>query len=346
MKRIFALVSACALLVAFVLVSNVPAAFAHAEPEDCTPPIDGTVTTVPTQVVCTTGQAMDPAQSSLTVWNAAGEQVDAGDSQVDLNDPDRKTISVSLDTSKITDGVYTVKYMTFSTDDNEEAEGEFTFTVDAGVSAATPEPTTAATEEPTGAATEEPTMHATAEPTAMATAEPTMEATAEPTAAATEAHEEGEAHEEEGGTHADDHSTATATVDGKEISMHIVSPAKGVAVPAGDVLLQAEVEGVTLGENDTYLNFYIGDTLVHEAKDGANSFTTTVEPGNHDVNVTLTVGGQPDVLKAHVHLTVEGAATVLPATGGEVNYALYVLIALLGAALLGTGALVFARARR
>jgi methionine-rich copper-binding protein CopC len=330
MKRILAFLSACALLLALVLVSNVPAALAHAEPEECTPPIDGTVVTVPSQVVCTTGQAMDPEQSTLTVWNAAGEQVDTGDSFVDLNDPDRKTISVSLDTAKITDGVYTVKYVTFSTDDNEEAEGEFTFTVNAGSSAATPEATEAATEAPA--------MEATAEPTA--------EATAGPTPAATEAHEGGESHQEPGGTHADDHSTASATVDGKEISMRIVSPAKGVAVPAGDVLMQAEVEGVTLGENDTYLNFYIGDTLVHKGEGAEDSFTTSLEPGNHDVNITLSVAGQPDVLKAHVHLTVEGAPAMLPGTGGQVNYGLYALIAALSLTLLGTGALVVARARR
>lgn len=143
MKRILALASALLLVFALASTQVGPVAFAHAEPEDCTPAIDSTVDTVPTQVVCKTGQAMDPEKSELSVFNAAGEQVDLGDSAVDLNDPDRLTISVSLDTTKITDGIYTVKYATLSTEDNEEDEGEFHFTVKLAAAAETP--TTAAT---------------------------------------------------------------------------------------------------------------------------------------------------------------------------------------------------------
>lgn len=343
MKRILALVSAFVVVFALATIQAVPVALAHAEPEDCTPAIDSTVDTVPTQVVCTTGQAMDPALSTLSVFNAAGDQVDSGDSAVDLNDPDRKTISVSLDTSKITDGVYTVKYVTFSTDDNEEAEGEFHFTVALPGAAATP------------AATESPAMSETP--------------------AATETHEEGEAHEP-GGTHSDDHSIATATVDGNEISLQITAPAKGATtVPAGDVLIEAKVEGVTLGENDTHLVFQVDEDTLVNAEGAATSHTAFLEPGSHDLKVTLTVGGVPGVLQAHVHVTVEEAAAAqvtetsapqatetpaaeatataapeapmtLPATGGPVNYGVFALLAVAGLFLLSTGAFVAARARR
>ncbi|MCC7164843.1 MAG: copper resistance protein CopC [Anaerolineae bacterium] len=179
MKRILTLV--CAFMFVFALVSaqTAPVAFAHAEPKDCTPPIGGTVDTVPTQVVCKTGQAMDPKESSLSVFNAAGEQVDLGDSAVDLNDPDRLTISVSLDTAKITDGVYTVKYITLSSDDNEQDQGEFTFTVKLATAAETPSApeTPAAVETPTAVETEMPAATRAATETAAQT-EPT--ATPEP----------------------------------------------------------------------------------------------------------------------------------------------------------------------
>lgn len=142
MSRFLILLGAALLLFALAVVSNVPAALAHAEPENCTPPIDGTVEAAPDKLVCTTTQALDPEGSKLEVFDADGAQVDEGDSTVDLNDPDRTTISVSLDTAKIQDGVYTVKWETFSVDDNEDANGEFTFTVGSPSAA---QPTAAAT---------------------------------------------------------------------------------------------------------------------------------------------------------------------------------------------------------
>lgn len=339
MKRILAFVGAFMLVLALASIQTIPVAFAHAEPKDCTPAIDSTVDAVPTQVVCKMGQALDPAQSSLSVFNAAGEQVDLGDSAVDLNDPDRVTISVSLDTAKITDGVYTVKYVTFSTDDNEQAEGDFHFTVKLPAAAETP--TAAETPAPTEttAATETPTETAVAE---------TPAASETPTAAA-------------GGTHSDDHSIATTTIDGKEISMQVLSPAKDATVPAGDVVIQAQVEGVTLGENDTYLTFQLDEDTPVQGQGAQTSHIAFLEPGEHDLKVSLTVGGTPGVLQAHVHVTVEPAAVAqtqatatpapavpqtLPTTGSQVNYGLYALIAVAGLLALSAGVLVLARTRR
>ncbi len=161
MKKIIVLISSALLVFALASVVLVPVAHAHAEIESCTPAIDGTVETAPEKLVCKTTQAMDPKQSKLEVLDASGAQVDKGDSAVDLNDPDRKTISVSLDTAKMKDGVYTVKWETFSVDDNEEASGEFKFTV--GHATAPPQATTAAQ----ATATTEP-----AAPTAQATPTP------------------------------------------------------------------------------------------------------------------------------------------------------------------------------
>lgn len=170
MQRISIFLGAALLMLALTTIAFVPVAFAHAEPKECTPPIDGTVATTPDKVVCTMTQALDAKQSKLEVFDAEGVQVDKGDSAVDLNNPDRNVISVSLDTTKMKDGVYTVKWETFSTDDNEEANGEFKFTVGSG---ATAQPTAAATAaaQPTAAPT------TAAEPTVA----PTMAPTPEPT---------------------------------------------------------------------------------------------------------------------------------------------------------------------
>lgn len=170
MQRISVLLGAALLMLALASLAYVPVALAHAEPKECTPPIDGTVATAPDKVVCTMTQALDAKQSKLEVFDAAGVQVDKGDSAVDLNNPDRNMISVSLDTTKMQDGVYTVKWETFSTDDNEEASGEFKFTVGSG-STAQPTATATIAAEPTTAST------TAAEPTVTPTAAPTPEPT-------------------------------------------------------------------------------------------------------------------------------------------------------------------------
>ena len=163
MKRIIACLGVLILLVALASIAIVPLAQAHAEPESCTPPIDGTVETAPDQLVCIATQALDPDKSKLEVFDASGTQVDKGDSTVDLNDPDRMTISVSLDTAKMSDGVYTAKWETFSVDDNEDANGKFTFTVGSPSAA---QPTAAATSSAEPTTAPEPSATAAApEPT-------------------------------------------------------------------------------------------------------------------------------------------------------------------------------------
>lgn len=305
MKKIIAFVSSALFVFALAAVAYVPVARAHAEIESCIPAIDSTVETAPDKLVCTASQGMEPKGSSLSVFDANGAPVDKGDSAVDLNDPDRKTISVSLDTAKMKEGVYMVKWTTVSADDGDEDSGEFKFTVGH-----------AHTEQPTPAAT--------------------------PT---------GESHSE-GGTHHDDHSIASGTVDGKEVKLQIIAPAKDTPLPAGDVKIEAKVEGITLGENDTHLHFYVDEKLADMGEGAQSSFTVKLDAGKHDLEVGLAQGENEDALKAHVHVTVEGAAATasatsntLPATGGAVNYALFGLLAVLGVMLFGAGAFVFVRAR-
>jgi LPXTG-motif cell wall-anchored protein len=145
-------------------------ALAHAEIDHCTPAVDSTVAQAPAQVVCVMSEEIDTKLSTMSVWDAAGVQVDKKDAHVDLNDPDHKTLLVSLDTSSITNGVLTVKYHTVTPDDNGITDGTFQFVV--GSAAATPAPVATATPAMPESGEATPTPAATATPVESATATP------------------------------------------------------------------------------------------------------------------------------------------------------------------------------
>jgi methionine-rich copper-binding protein CopC len=118
------------LLMALALAPLTPLpAYAHARPERADPPIEGVVPTAPAVLQVWFGEGVTAAGSSLQVVDDAGNRVDAGDSRVDLNDPDRKRMFVSL--GQLADGVYTVNWQTLSADDGDAAEGSFRFGVGA-----------------------------------------------------------------------------------------------------------------------------------------------------------------------------------------------------------------------
>jgi copper resistance protein C len=60
----------------------------------------------------------------LSVWNAAGQQVDSGDTKVDPENP--KKLSVGLPV--LASGIYTVKYRVLSVD-SHIVEDQFSFTI-------------------------------------------------------------------------------------------------------------------------------------------------------------------------------------------------------------------------
>jgi methionine-rich copper-binding protein CopC len=81
--------------------------------------------------------------STLQVMDDAGTQVDLGDGHVDLDDPDRKVMLVSL--PDLQQGVYTVHWTAQSAEDGHTAAGHFTFGVgiappDGGVPVNDPDP--------------------------------------------------------------------------------------------------------------------------------------------------------------------------------------------------------------
>lgn len=318
MKKIIVLLSAILLTMAFAAV-----AMAHAEIKSCTPEINGTVETAPDKVVCTASEAMDPKGSTLAVFDAMGMQVDKGDSAVDLNDPDRVTIAVSLDTAMMKDGVYTVKWTTLSAADGDQESGEFKFTVG-----------------------HEMHMHET------------------PAAAETDTtqHPNG------------DHSIGVATVEGKEITLKIISPLDDATVPVGMVKVETSLDGATLGENGSHLHFYVDDNLALMGKGAQTSAEIEIkEPGEHEIKVTYSDSAHDDLIQVHVHVMVENAAAqataaptkaaeptavpqptvaptaepaTLPTSGSDNNFWLYAFLAGIGAGIIGAGVYAAVRARR
>ena len=322
MKKIIVLLGAMLLTVALSAV-----ALAHAEMKSCMPEINGTVETAPDKVVCTTSEAMAPKGSSLAVFDAMGMQVDKGDSAVDLNDPDRVTISVSLDTAMMKDGVYTVKWTTLSAADGDEAKGDFKFTVGHAMQ---------------------------------------MDTTPPATETDTTVHPNG------------DHSIGVVTIDGKPVTLKIVSPQDDAKVPAGMVKVEASLDGATLGENGSHLHFYVDDNLALMGKGAQMSAEIEIkEPGEHEIKVTYSDKGHDDLIQVHVHVMVENAVaqataeptkaaeptaapttapqptvaptpetSTLPSSGGDNNFWLYAFLAGIGAGVVGAGVYAAVRARR
>jgi methionine-rich copper-binding protein CopC len=118
------------LTVALTALALVPQlAAAHANYARSEPPADGVVAAAPQEVRVWFTQELVTRGSSLQVLDSDGNRVDADDSRVDLNDPDRKQMRVSL--PPLADGVYTVQWHSVSAEDGDSADGSFRFGVGA-----------------------------------------------------------------------------------------------------------------------------------------------------------------------------------------------------------------------
>ena len=120
-RRLGAVVLALGLLVAST--SN---AFAHARYDRSEPPAGGMVDGQPFVLTAYFTQELT-SKSTLRVLDANGVQIDLGDGRVDLNDPDRKIMYVTLPELPV--GVYTVEYTAESAEDGHAEPGTFAFGV-------------------------------------------------------------------------------------------------------------------------------------------------------------------------------------------------------------------------
>jgi copper transport protein len=117
-----------------LLVVGVGTASAHAKVIDSNPKMGSTVSQVPTTITVKTAENMKPGAqfSNLFVYGPDGDLVSQGDATIPLNDPTQMSVAIKSQAT----GVYIVRWITVSADDNDPAQGAFTFTVGSAASKA------------------------------------------------------------------------------------------------------------------------------------------------------------------------------------------------------------------
>jgi len=126
MKRIVGLVLLGVMLFAFTR-----SAFAHAIVLACLPRIGSNTASAPEQLICQFNEPLHPENISLIVTDPSGQRVDRNDAR--FYQGDDHTLVVSLDPSKIRDGIYTGHWQVQDTLDQGVTSGEFQFGVNTAV---------------------------------------------------------------------------------------------------------------------------------------------------------------------------------------------------------------------
>ena len=104
-------------------------AYAHAIPVNQTPAPDSIFEKddLPSKVIIDFSERPVPSVSTIQVLNEKNERIDNGDFVI-IGDHDREAMT-TLDTKKLTDGVYTVSWMAQSADDGHIAKGSYVFAI-------------------------------------------------------------------------------------------------------------------------------------------------------------------------------------------------------------------------
>jgi methionine-rich copper-binding protein CopC len=113
--------SAIVVIIPLLLLLATGQAGAHAFLDHAEPRVGNTVATAPREVTLWFTQKLEPAFSSVTVTNAAGQRVDTGKTRVSGNQ-----MSVSLRSGGA--GTYRVNWRVLSVD-THRTDGNFTFRV-------------------------------------------------------------------------------------------------------------------------------------------------------------------------------------------------------------------------
>lgn len=129
--------TAILLIAAGLLVSPAGHASAHARPARAEPPINGRVAMAPSKLEVWFSEEVDAKNVKLTVRSPDGSIVDRGDTAVDLFDPARAHVAVSLKPG-LGPGNYVVQWHTRSALDGDVADGYFAFFVEGGTPPASP----------------------------------------------------------------------------------------------------------------------------------------------------------------------------------------------------------------
>jgi copper resistance protein C len=99
-------------------------AWPHATLVRSTPARRATLTTAPDRVQLWFNEAIEPKFSSVSVWDAASQQVDLGDARVEPEDPKRLVVGLK----PLGRGTYRVRFRVLSVD-GHVVENEFPFTL-------------------------------------------------------------------------------------------------------------------------------------------------------------------------------------------------------------------------
>jgi putative copper export protein/methionine-rich copper-binding protein CopC len=104
-------------------------AYGHATPVTYLPEpnsIIGKNQSLPSKVIISFSERPDPMVSSIQVLNSDNQRVDNNDFKITGQQHNREA-EVTLDTNKLKDGIYTVSWLTMSSDDGHIAKGSYVF---------------------------------------------------------------------------------------------------------------------------------------------------------------------------------------------------------------------------
>jgi methionine-rich copper-binding protein CopC len=124
-----------ALAVLMLLLGNLipQTVYSHANPTSYTPQSNSVVGEngiLPKKVVIVFSERPEPKASFIRVTNSENERIDKNDYGVSSNNP--RESSISIDTSKLSPGIYTVSWLALSRDDGHITKGSYVFTVASG----------------------------------------------------------------------------------------------------------------------------------------------------------------------------------------------------------------------
>ena len=120
-----------AMLLSVIVVPQ--SAYSHANPTSYSPQsksVVGQNGRLPDKVVIVYSERPEPKAGYIRVTNSDNQRVDKNDYKINANNPNEA--SVSLDTSKLKPGIYTVSWLALSRDDGHITKGSYVFTASSG----------------------------------------------------------------------------------------------------------------------------------------------------------------------------------------------------------------------
>jgi len=104
---------------------------AHAGYDRSVPAADSSVPAAPAMIEIVFTQEIDASGTVIYVFGPDGAEVDQGDTTLDLYDPNRERVTVSLEPD-LGPGTYRVEWTSLSAEDGESDSGSFEFQVGGG----------------------------------------------------------------------------------------------------------------------------------------------------------------------------------------------------------------------